>query len=239
MLTKSDLSNLQFMELHLNTLFRCDPDGRLRCVNEHGDPPAPRFFMGRTPQGNFWRFRYDLPAGVVEQLDALCQSEPITADLASTPQNYAAIKAVLAEYAPIQDEYRGPAYWIPEGNSIATNAVLIAETNAELLRTTFSWLLPLVQATATEPIAVAVEQDKAVAVCFCSRIPNRATEAGLETLEAFRGKGYATAVVAAWSAAVRRLGCIPLYSTSWDNLASQGVARKLGMRLYGEDWSLG
>jgi hypothetical protein len=30
----------------------------------------------------------------------------------------------------------------------------------------------------------------------------------------------------------------PLYSTSWDNLGSQGVARRLGLRLYGEDWSI-
>jgi hypothetical protein len=34
------------------------------------------------------------------------------------------------------------------------------------------------------------------------------------------------------------LGCIPLYSTSWDNLASQAIARKLQMVLYGEDWSI-
>jgi hypothetical protein len=44
--------------------------------------------------------------------------------------------------------------------------------------------------------------------------------------------------VAGWAAAMRQRGVIPLYSTSWANVASQGVARKLGMVCYGDDWSI-
>jgi hypothetical protein len=36
---------------------------------------------------------------------------------------------------------------------------------------------------------------------------------------------------------VRRENRIPLYSTSWDNAASRGVARRLGLVLYGADLS--
>ncbi len=70
--------------------------------------------MGRTEQGNAWRFRDDLSATTVEKLDRLCQAEPVTSDLASQPQHYAAIRAVLQEQAPIENEYRGPAYWISQ-----------------------------------------------------------------------------------------------------------------------------
>lgn len=244
MTSAANLSTGELMQLHINTLFRCDAGERLRCVNEAGDPPAPLFYMGRTVHGNFWRFRHDLPAAIVAKLDDLCRAEPVTADLSHQPYHYAAIRALLDEVVPLaeQRETRGPAYWIPEGNKIGANVVLISESNSALLQSEssgeFSWMLPLAQAKEIEPVIAAVEQNRAVAVCFCSRRPAQATEAGVETLAAFRGKGYATDAVAAWAAEVSRRGCIPLYSTSWDNLASQAVARKLQMVQYGEDWSI-
>ncbi len=115
----------------------------------------------------------------------------------------------------------------------------ISETNAELLRAAFAWLLPLPDAREQGPIAVAIAQGNAVAICFCSRRPAAATEAGVETVAAWRSQGHATAAVAGWADAVRQTLCLPMYSTSWDNLASQAIARKLKMVLYGEDWSIG
>jgi RimJ/RimL family protein N-acetyltransferase len=236
----ANLNTLQLLELHIQTLFRLDANGRMRSVNEIGDPSAPLFYMGRTLEGNSWRFRHDLPAAMVDELEQLCQAEPVATDLAVPPQNYAAIRAVIDKYMPHQQrrEYRGPAYWIPEVRQMANNAVLIAASNSELLRTTFPWMIPLLSHPDVGPVAAAVEQGKAVSLCFCSRRPAQATEAGVETLPEFRGKGHATAAVAAWAAEVSRRGCITLYGTSWDNLASQAIARKLGMVMYGEDWSI-
>ena len=234
---ETNRTDQDWMTLHIATLFRSDAAGRLRTVNEAGDPPAPRFYLGRTLRGNLWRFRHDLPATLVAELDALCRSEPIATDLASPPQQYAAIKALLQAHRPLQAEYRGPAWWVPEGNQPATNVVLIDKTNAHLLEATFPWVLRE-EPYNVGPVAATLDQGRGVTICFCSRIPGQATEAGLETLAPFRGKGYAVAAVIAWAAAVRKMGCLPLYSTSWENLASQAVARKLGLVLYGEDWSV-
>ncbi len=234
MIQPTDTLNL--MELQVETLYRCDPDGRLRCVNEPGDPPAPRFFMGRTPGGNLWRFRHDLPADLVQTLEQLCRAELASDDLAQPPHGYAAIRATLAAHAPIVSEFRGPAYRAPADMPHLPGAMLVEATSVQMLDRWFADLIPGWEAA--QPIAVVLEQASAVAVCFCSRVGGRAAEAGVETVPAFRGRGYAAAAVATWAAGVRRRGLLPLYSTSWDNLASQGVARKLGMQLYGEDWSV-
>jgi len=44
--------------------------------------------------------------------------------------------------------------------------------------------------------------------------------------------------VAAWAAAMRGRGLLPLYGTSWENVASQRVAEKVGAVCYGEDWEI-
>ena len=226
---------LQLMRIQAETLYRCDADGRLRCVNEPGDPPAPRFFMGRTPQGNLWRFRHDMPAAIVQQLEALCGAEPAGTPAEHPPLRYDAIRAILQAQAPIEEEFRGPAYRIPDSVQPPAGVVLISAANEQPLQ---HWFLDLLPVDPQQTIAAVLEEGVAVAVCFCSRLNDRAAEAGVETVAAFRRRGHAAATVAGWAAELRRRGRIALYSTSWDNLASQGVARRLGMRMYGEDWSI-
>ena len=228
-------SSVELMALQIEALYQCDPDGRLLTVNEPGDQPAPRLFMGRTPVGNLWRFRYDLPAATVTALEQLCLAEPVRADFTSLPQNYVAIKDVL-ETDTADDEWRGPAFYAPDHVAAPDNVVVISEANAHVLQTWLPDWLPL--EAVRQPYVALIQEGAAVAVCFSARLTAHAAEAGVETHEAFRGRGYASAVVAGWIAAVRASGRIPLYSTSWDNLASQGVARRLGLELYGEDWSI-
>jgi RimJ/RimL family protein N-acetyltransferase len=224
------------MELQTETLYRCDAAGRLRCVNEPGDPIAPRFFMGRTPGGNLWRFKHDLPDDLVLALEPLCRAEPVSADLVRLPQHYAAIRAALDAHAPPVSEYRGPAYRAPTDIPLLPGAVLVTQASIRVLEPWFVDLLP--EWKARQPVAAVIDRGIAVAVCFCARITDRAAEASVETIPAFRRRGYAAAAVATWVDEIRRRGLLPLYSTSWENLASQGVARKLGMQHYGEDWSI-
>jgi RimJ/RimL family protein N-acetyltransferase len=231
-------SDLQLLAVQIHALFLLDSEQRLVSINEPGTPPAPRFFLGRTLNGNLWRARYDLPAGLVDQLDQLCRTEPPASLLTDPPTHYQAIRQALADHAPIMDEYRGPAYWVPPVSHVPSQVLLLSEAQADLVRTTFPWLVDWLADPANGPVAAVVEHGQAVSVCFCSRLTEQAAEAGVETLDAYRGKGYATAVVAGWAAAVQASQRIALYSTSWENRASQGVASKLGMLRYAEDWSI-
>lgn len=237
------LSPDHLIDIQLSALFISDDQGRLRSIREPGYEEseleaAPRFFMGRTTRGNLWRFRHDLPDAVVRAVDQLCRDEPIAACFTEPPRQAAAIRAALNAHMPITQEERGPAYWIPDDVQPAPEAVLISEENAHLLAAHFPWKQTSRSDLRAGPLAAMVVEDQAVSICYCSRITAVAAEAGVETVAALRGQGYASVAVAGWADAVRRRGLIPLYSTSWNNLASQGVARKLGLVLYGEDWSI-
>ncbi|MGI8968757.1 MAG: GNAT family N-acetyltransferase [Chloroflexota bacterium] len=91
---------------------------------------------------------------------------------------------------------------------------------------------------ARESCFAVIEDSVAVSLCFSARLTARAVEAGVETAVGYWGRGYAATVVTAWACAVHATGRIPQYSTSWENLASQAVARKLRLIQYGVDLSL-
>ena len=65
-----------------------------------------------------------------------------------------------------------------------------------------------------------------------------AAEAGIETLPAYRRRGLGAQAVVKWASLVRESGRTPLYSTSWENTASQGLAKNLRLVQYGTDLHL-
>lgn len=224
------------MQWRVSALFRFDADGRLLTTNELEAPPAPRLFVGRTAEGNVWRFRHDVPPTLARDLDRLLAAEPPATDFLQPPVCSQHLQEMLASHAPIISVASGPAWWCPEGiappRAIATTRL----TDGAVCARTLPWLAE--EFAHWQPCVAALEGGEAVAVCFGSRVSSRVVEAGAFTLEEYRGRGYAPATVAAWASAVRETGRIPLYSTSWDNHASQAVARKLGLVLYGTDFSI-
>jgi RimJ/RimL family protein N-acetyltransferase len=76
---------------------------------------------------------------------------------------------------------------------------------------------------------------RVVSSCATVRDVGDAVQAGVETVEGYRGRGYAPRVVATWVRAMQRRGVEPIYSTSRENTASQSVARKAGGVLIATD----
>ena len=115
-------------------------------------------------------------------------------------------------------------------------AVAIGPENQELLEEHF----PYVAEHLDEqwPVFAVIVDGVAVSTCYSSRLTPAAAEAGATTVEEFRGRGYVGRAVAAWANTLLASGRVPIYSTSWDNAASQGVARKLGLPLFGAELSL-
>ena len=217
----------------METLFTCDARGRMLRVNEPDGKDAPRFFLGRTAAGNEWRIGHDVDDRVVRALESACLAEPVGEEFLLPPHGAVPYEEILARTAPVQRTGTGPAYRFPRDLPAAPDAILVTEENADVLRPHLEeWLGDV---PTRQPMAVVVVGGRAVSLCASVRIGAEAHEAGVETAREHRRRGYGARAVTAWATAVRARGRIPLYSTSWTNEASQGLARTVGLLRFGSD----
>jgi GNAT superfamily N-acetyltransferase len=231
---EASLTDLDLVELQVANLFTHDAEGRMVADNEPDGDPAPRFFLWRTREGNAWRVRHDVPEHIVQRLHALVAAEPVPDDLQAPPVCLdAALDALRLDDEPVVGHH-GPHYRFPAGMPVPDGVTRITRENLHLLRRMVGRIDALDRDfDHVEPWMSMVVDGAAVASCFSSRLTDRAAEARVDTLEEYRGRGYAPAVVAAWARAVRDSGRVPFYGTSWDNTASQAVARKLNLVQFG------
>jgi len=257
-------SVIDFMELHLRSLYTHDALGRITGTREPESRRCARFHLGRTRLGNLWRFRDDLLAEDVGSLArlagkeaALGRPEALARDeRPPPPERLEPMRRVLQGRAPIEFEWAGPAFRFPDDlNTVAARAeaaasgppaaqevLAVAPGGEHVLEEHFDD--EVAELAARQPCFAVIRAGSAVALCQGARPlggaetglqPCRATEASVRTAPAHRGRGYAPRVVAAWASEVARRGGCPLYSTSWENRPSRAVARKLGLLCFGDD----
>ena len=222
--------------IQLEVLLARDVDGRLVATRDPTPRPPPRLFLGRSREANVWAVRDDVDAATRAELERMCGAEA-RLDEPRSERAPLCRERVLDLLAPIELEYRGPAYVLPEALPRDARAREIGAHERGDWLDAFPWLAREFDAVA--PVAIAFDAGRPAALCHSPRGRTaRAAEAGVETLEAFRGRGLGTAAVACWARAVQRGGRLALYSTSWRNAASQAIARRLGAQLYGENWNV-
>jgi hypothetical protein len=163
-------------------------------------------------------------------------SEPPVSDSPSAPRQQASYETLLAECGGPVPAASGPTYWLRSRPTIESTAIEVTFAQSALLHGTLDDWIPDLQFR--RPFFVSVAANRAVAVCASVRIGEGADEAGVETAEGYRNLGHAANAVCAWANFVLASGKIPLYSTTWENSASQGVARKLGFELFGTEYSI-
>ena len=230
------VSDKELMKIQVEVLFTQDENGYLQRINEPtGDAkPAPRFFFGYTNEDSIYKFRHDLPNNVIAQLKEVAAAESVLINPQKIPRCHRQFKDILQSHAPIERVWAGPAYRFPEHIALPTNVVRLRRENAGLLNGDFTEMVS--ELNSSQPYLAIIKDSRAVSICRSVRLSSRAHEAGVDTMVGYRRHGYAMSVVAAWALAVRALNRIPLYSTSWNNVASQSVAQRLGLIQYGVDY---
>lgn len=224
------------LRLRAEALFTHDAQCRIESTNEWDGGVAPRFYLERSPEGTLCRFRADLPDTLVAQLKELCARESGAETLSKLPLFYDEYIQLLAAHKPIEHIGSGPAYQFNDATELVSSIepIPITAENLSLLEGGFEAWIPDV--LHRQPFMAVIADGKAVSLCTSVRITEAIHEAGIETLPAYRQKGYAVNVAAGWAKAVRKIGALPFYSTSWENEASQRVAARLGLSLFGVDF---
>jgi RimJ/RimL family protein N-acetyltransferase len=131
-----------------------------------------------------------------------------------------------------------PAGPIPDPPSVGeqvrrlqpTDARLISDLDADLHWIANPWGGP-VGLAASDHAWGAFAERQLVAVACSFHVGDHFEDIGVVTEAAYRGRGLSTACSAALCRDIEGRGRRPSWSTSLDNLASQGVARKLGFRV--------
>jgi len=153
--------------------------------------------------------------------------------LQEEPRHLSEYLRLLQAHGPVSGIGAGPAYCFGEYPEPTRSIYALTEDDASILSGGFEDCVA--ELPHWQPFVAAIETSQAVSICRSVRITKEVHEAGVETLPAYRGKGLAVDVTAQWARMVRASGAIPLYSTSWANTASQSVARKLRLRMFGTD----
>src|SRR5262245_60954577 len=227
------MNHRDLMRIHIEALFTHDARGDLVHINEPNGAPAPRFFLGRTAAGDVWSFRHDVEPDVRAEIEAVIGSDADRGGGVDSSIDPTLYQAILSRCVPVERTELGPAYSFPDQLPRAGDAIRVRNDNAGLLTRHLAPWLPDVQLS--QPMFVVACDGHAVAVCGSVRQTGEAYEAGVETVLAYRGRRYAARAVASWVGAVRALGRVPLYSTSWQNTASRAVARSLALIHFGSD----
>ena len=208
--------------------------GQIAPSLEPNVPPAPLFALIRGASSCAWAVRADVSENVAAEVERLARQEIPLEDLQNphdAPSNADAYLALLGGQIN-----SGPAFTFPDRIAHSFDVALVDKL--EMLERYFrGWVAD--EIPWRSPIVAVMDGGYPVSVCFCAtRASEKMVEAGLETAAAFRGRGFAPRVTAAWAAAIRASGRIPLYSTAWTNSASRAVARKLGLIQYAVDWTI-
>ena len=243
----SRLSDIELLRIEIDTLWVRDEQGRLVRAGGLAGVPAPHLVIACATGGLLVAVGERVPARLAEEMKALVARSELPRDPATRPPVLSRCQEMLADRLGPLEVTSGPSYVAesmpPFGWTVEIRTA--REPGAELLPlppdvagwTDEEWTL--LMGGALGPWAVALAAGQIVSICFCARLTDEAAEAGVWTHPKFRGRQYAPAVTFAWAQQMLTSGRHVFYSTSAENLASQRVAARLGLRRIGWTWRIG
>jgi GNAT acetyltransferase-like protein len=236
------LQGVHWLGIDYRTLFRLDDDGRIERENDPDGSPGPRFWLAGCADGNIFGMRADVPDDLTAALEDLADDEP--------PFIHPAVPKHLERYLSLfgadgsAAHNFGLIYDLPHALSYESKARLIGSDSEEGRGLMRSWAADGVPEGLFElgfrkiadfwtPWCAAAIDDEIASIAFAARLSDIGAELGLATAKAYRGRGLGAAATAGWSRLPMLRSRTLFYSTDRDNVSSQRVTARLGLRLRG------
>jgi hypothetical protein len=238
-------TDAELLAIEAETLWTSDDRGRLLNDREANGRTAPHLVLGAGADGTRAIFLgSDVPENAAQLVERVVADSPPSTDAVEQPPALDNCRKVLEKVmGPVRLEV-GVSYLIPADFTVGPTADLVLP-GGNLPRSLRS---PVDHWEAEEwqrllggdrgPWAMATANGRVISLCHSARLAERGAEAGTWTDPAFRGRGHAAAVTAAWGSQVAPSGRCLFYSTSAKNHSSQRVAERLQLRCLGLMWHL-
>lgn len=231
-------SDLALLILEIDLIWGWDQLGRT--------PDAPSVVIAASADGASMVASMDLPESLTRKLDDVVRriEAPVTQD--AVRDAVTMCESLLRNELGSLKVSSGPSYRADDLQPVASDRPLLLSGNAEHIaavrnRRPDNWTPDEwgeLLAGNSGPWAMLATEERVVAVCHSARLNGLGAEAGTWTDPEFRGRGYAAATTAAWANLLAQQGKHLYYSTSADNVSSQRVAARLGLRRLGWLWKL-
>lgn len=232
----------QWLDTNYRTLFVLTADGRIKGENDPDRSPGPRFWLAGCAEGNVFGMGADLPDDTSAELADLARTEPPFAHPDARPRHVDRYSALLTQHAPVTRCNFGLIYELPHSLRYDSNARLVgcdSDEGQDLAQSLSTHGMPegLSELGFCEvadlwfPWCAAVVDGQIASIAYAARLSNIGAELGLTTAKAFRGQGYAAAATAGWSTLASLQSRTLFYSTKRENVSSQKVTERLGLRL--------
>lgn len=229
---------LALLRLELATLWVTDERGRLARARTPDLRPAPLVAVATGSRSCVWACSAAVPDDMAAEIDGVLDGEPAdgrAADVGWSPSAAERLVGLVGQLGRVGTVARGPSFVVADALTLDGGRDCWLSTESDTQR--LSGRMPEDdRRSLVAPWAVAVVDGTVASVCETARSTPHAVEAGVRTYEGHRRRGLAGATTSAWARLV--VPRTSFYSTSFDNHASQRVARRLGSRPLGQWWSV-
>lgn len=228
----------------LRTLFLLSEAGRIERENDPDGSHGPRLWLAGSAFGNVVGVGSDVDDGVATEIEAVAATEPPFADRNGVPKHLDRYVDLLSQEAETPRQERGLTYVLPHRHPYESRVKLVDGDSPEGRRLSASFAADGMPdglaalgfrsvADLWPPWCVVLVDGEAVSVAFAARISAAGAELGVATAEAFRGRGYAAAAAAGWSALPALRSRMLFYSADQANASSRRVVSRLGLPFLG------